>query len=386
MKRQKICVVTGTRAEYGLLYWPMMEIKNSGDFELQVIATGMHLSPEFGLTYKAIEQDGFKIDAKVDMLLSGDTPVCIAKSMGVGTMGMAEALDRLQPDLLMLLGDRFELLAAAQAALVARLPMAHLFGGDTTEGAYDESIRHSLTKMSHLHFVTNEISARRVRQMGEDPNHIFNVGSPGLDHLTRTEILSREELSKSLNFEFQNKNFLVTYHPETWDRRPASDLFAELLTALEEFKDVGLIFTLPNADNEGRGLIQMIHRFVENHSRAKAFASLGQARYLSAIKAVDAVIGNSSSGIYEVPSFQKPTINIGRRQFGRLQASSVINCEPRASEIVKAIKRGLELNLSVVKNPYGDGDSSSRIIKELQKLGSFKNLGQKHFFMLENRQ
>jgi len=303
MEKRKICVVTGSRAEYGLLYWLMKDIQADDQLELQIIATGMHLSPEFGLTYKVIEQDGFTINEKVEMLLSSDTPVGIAKSIGLGVIGFADSFARLNPHLVVLLGDRFETFAAAQAALVSRIPIAHIAGGDITEGAVDEAIRHSISKMSHLHFVTNELSAKRVRQLGENPDYIFNVGSPGLDNIRRLKLLNRRELEEKLNFCFRSKNLLVTFHPVTLDEMPSSKQMQELLNALSHLDgDTGIIFTGSNADAEGRQLNQMIKKFVETHPNAVYYQSLGQLLYLSVVSQVDMVVGNSSSGIYEVPS------------------------------------------------------------------------------------
>ncbi|GBF10546.1 UDP-N-acetylglucosamine 2-epimerase [Tepidibacillus sp. HK-1] len=381
MVKRKICVVTGSRAEYGLLYWLMKEIQQDEEMNLQIIVTGMHLSPEFGLTYKIIEEDGFNVDEKVEMLLSSDTSVGIAKSIGLGIIGFADALERLKPDLMVLLGDRYEILAAAQAAMVAKIPIAHIAGGDTTEGAYDEAIRHSITKMSHLHFVTNEEAAKRVRQLGENPKHIYNVGSPGLDQINRLKLLSRSEVERSLDFKLKDKNLLITFHPVTLDDQPALRQFHELLDALDSLgADVGLIFTKPNADSDGRILIKMIDDFILSHPNAKAYNSLGQLRYLSTISHVDAVVGNSSSGLYEVPSFKKPTVNIGDRQKGRLQASSVINTEPIKEEILKTIHLAFHLDCSNVINPYGDGSSSNRIVKHLKEIRDYKLLLKKHFF------
>ena len=381
MKRRKICIVTGSRAEYGLLYWLMKEIQGDPELQLQVAVTGMHLSPEFGLTYRVIEQDGFTIDAKVEMLLSSDTPVGIAKSMGLGVIGFGEALDRLRPDILVLLGDRYEILAAAQAALVARIPIAHIGGGDTTEGAYDEAIRHSITKMSHLHFVTHEEAARRVRQLGEDSAHIYNFGTPAIDNIRRLTLKTRQELGQLLAFDFKKRNLLVTFHPVTLDNRSSTEQFRELLSALTTLgESVGIIITLPNADNEGRELIQMIENFVSLHPNAKSFPSLGQVNYLSAINHVDAVVGNSSSGLYEVPSFKKSTVNIGDRQKGRLQASSVINCVPEQKAILHAICRALETDCSATLNPYGEGNASKRIAAVLKQLADPQALIRKQFF------
>ncbi|TGB02730.1 UDP-N-acetylglucosamine 2-epimerase [Halobacillus salinus] len=380
MKRN-ICVVTGTRAEYGLLYWLMKQLNDHDQFQLQVIATGMHLSPEFGLTYQGIEEDGFLIDEKIEMLLSSDTPRGIAKSIGLGTIGFGDAFARLQPDLVVVLGDRFELLAAAQAALVARIPIAHLCGGDTTEGAYDESIRHCLTKMSHLHFVTTEASRKRVLQMGENPDHVFKVGYPGLDYIRKMKLLTKRELEGELGFQFRYQNLLITFHPVTLEAAMAEKQCRELLEALASLdEEYGLLFTMPNADNEGRGVIQQIQDFVSKRENAVAYTSLGQKRYLSAMKYVDLVVGNSSSGLSEAPSFKIATINIGERQKGRLQAESVLNCAPIKDQILSSIKEGLKKDCSQVINPYGDGYSTDRIIHHLEAFPSFKGLLKKHFF------
>ncbi len=380
-ERRKICIITGTRAEYGLLYWLMKEIDVDPDLELQLIVTGMHLSPEFGLTYKKIEEDGFVINEKVEMLLSSDSPVGIAKSIGLGVIGFADALDRLRPDILVLLGDRFEMLAAAQASLIARIPVAHIAGGDSTEGAYDEAIRHSITKMSHLHFVTNEEAKKRIKQLGEDPEHIFNVGSPGIDYIRRLNLLDREELKQKLAFEFREKNLLVTFHPVTLDDTLPEMQFQELLHALDRLgEEVGLIFTKPNSDTGSRVLISLIDDYVASHRNAKSYTSLGQLLYLSTISQVDAVVGNSSSGLYEVPSFKKPTVNIGDRQKGRLQAASVINCGPTREEILKAIFKAFTLDCSRVINPYGDGHSSLKIAAKLKEVPDPRALIKKRFF------
>lgn len=380
MKR-KICVVTGSRAEYGLLFWLMKGIQEDPQFELQLAVTGMHLSDEFGLTYKIIEEDGFFINEKVEMLLSSDTSVGIAKSIGLATIGFADVLDRQKPDLLIVLGDRFEILAAVQAALVARIPVVHIAGGDTTEGAFDEAIRHSITKMSHLHFVTNEIAARRVKQLGENPDHIFNVGSPGIDQIKRLKLLHWEQLEQQIDFSFKEKNLLVTFHPATLDLQPVDRQFQELLDALDNLGDgVGIIFTKPNADNEGRIIIRMIDSYVASHPNTKSYTSMGQLFYLSTVAHVDAVIGNSSSGLYEVPSFKIPTVNIGDRQRGRLQATSVINCRPSARAIEQAIRVAFEKDCSDTVNPYGDGDSSRKIVSILNSIPDWRQLLKKHFF------
>jgi len=381
MVKRKICVVTGSRAEYGLLFWLMKEIQNDTELDLQIIVTGMHLSPEFGLTYKVIEEDGFIINEKVEMLLSSDTPVGIGKSIGLATIGFAEVLDKLKPDILVILGDRFEILAAAQAALVAKIPIAHIGGGDVTEGAFDEAIRHSITKMSHLHFVTNEASVRRVRQLGENPQHIYNVGSLGIDNIKKLKLLSRKDLEKKLCFKFKRINLLVTFHPATLDMQEVSTQLSELFSALENFgSDVGIVFTKPNADTGGRVIIKMIDDFVLTHSNARAYLSMGQLMYLSAIKEFDVVVGNSSSGLYEVPSFKKPTVNIGDRQKGRMQASSVINCPTKADAIINSLHEALTLDCSATINPYGDGHSSERIKSIIKLFDDYRILIKKKFF------
>lgn len=380
MAKRRICVVTGSRAEYGLLSGVMRGLQQEEDLELQVLVTGMHLSPEFGMTWQIIEKDGFPIDAKVEMLLSSDSPVGIAKSVGLGTMGCAEAFERLRPDLLVVLGDRFEILAAAQAALVARIPIAHIAGGDTTEGAFDEAIRHSVTKMSHLHLVTNEDAARRVRQLGEDPAHVHVVGSPGIDNIRSMTRLSKSELASDLGFTFREKNLLVTFHPVTLESFSAMQQFQELLDALESMgEEVGVIFTKPNADTDGRVIIRMTDDYVASHPNARAYTSLGQLRYLSLMAQVDVVVGNSSSGLYEAPSLGKPTVNIGDRQKGRLQATSVLNCRAAADEIVAAIREAFTRDCSGTVNPYGDGYSSERIVKLIKEMNDPQALLKKHF-------
>jgi GDP/UDP-N,N'-diacetylbacillosamine 2-epimerase (hydrolysing) len=379
---RKICVITGTRAEYGLLRWVMQGIKEDPELTLQVIATGMHLSPEFGLTYRDIELDGFQIDRKVEMLTSSDTPMGIAKSMGLGLIGFADALNELQPDLIVVLGDRVEIFAAVAAALVARIPVAHLHGGEATEGLIDEAIRHSITKMSHLHFVAAEEYRQRVIQLGEQPERVFLVGGLGIDNIKRLKLLDRAELENSLDFKLGQKNLLITFHPVTLEMSTAAGQMAELLAALAELKDTQLIFTLPNADTDGRALIKMVEQFVAQHPNARAYTSLGQLRYLSCIGQVDGVVGNSSSGLAEVPSFRKGTINIGDRQRGRLQAASVINCDPTRPSIAAALKRlysaDFQVSLSRVRNPYGEGGASENIVATVKSV-AFDDVIKKRF-------
>lgn len=371
MKR-KICVVTGGRVDYGILYWLLKEMQEDVELKLQIIAAGMHLSPEFGLTYKLIEQDGFLINEKVEMLLSGDTPTAMAKSLGLGTIGFAGALERLAPDLLVLQGDRYEILAAAQAALILKIPCAHIHGGEASYGAVDEAIRHAITKMSHLHFVANEVYRKRVIQLGEDPARVFNFGAPGLDNICRLKLLDKEVLEEQLNFQLGPANFLVTYHPETLNGQDMSKSIVTLLEALDAFPDVKVIFTKPNADAGGRKIAAIIDRYIAKEScRAAVFTSLGQLKYLSLIKYVDVVIGNSSSGIVEVPAMKKPTVNIGDRQKGRLKATSIIDCEPNTDAIKRAIQKALSDDFRrfarKTESLYGDGDASLRIKNRIKR-------------------
>jgi GDP/UDP-N,N'-diacetylbacillosamine 2-epimerase (hydrolysing) len=367
---RKICVISGTRADYGLLRWVMQGIKDDTDLALQVIATGMHLSPEFGLTYKAIEDDGFHIDRKIEMLVSSDTSVGIAKSMGLGLIGFADALNELRPDLIVVLGDRFEIFSAVSAALVARIPVVHLHGGELTEGAFDEALRHSITKMSQLHCVATEEYWRRVIQLGEQPERVFLVGGLGIDNIKKMRLLGRTELEASLDFKLGPKNLLVTFHPATLEPGTATRQMDELFAVLGALTDTNLIFTMPNADAEGRLLIKMVEQFVAQHANARAYSSLGQLRYLSCMAHVDGLVGNSSSGLLEAPSFKKGTINIGDRQRGRTQAESVINCEPDRRSIAIALEtlysRNFQAVLKQVRNPYGDGGASEKVLRVLK--------------------
>ena len=363
-------MVTGSRAEYGLLRWVIQGIRDDSELTLQIIATGMHLSPEFGLTYREIEQDGFQIDHKVEMLTSSDTAVGIAKSMGLGLIGFADALSQLAPDIIVVLGDRFEIFSAVTAALVARIPVAHLHGGEATEGSIDEALRHSITKMSHLHFVAAEAYRQRVIQLGEQPDRVFMVGGLGVDTINRMQLLDRKALEQSLDFALGDKSLLVTFHPVTLEEGTAADQMTELLAALAELHNTQLVFTMPNADTDGRVLIRMIEEFVALHPRARACTSLGSLRYFSCMKHVDGVVGNSSSGLLEAPCFQKGTINIGDRQRGRLQAASVINCKPTRQSITTALAQlysaDFQLGLGKVQNPYGVGGASDLIVATLK--------------------
>lgn len=369
MKR-KICVVTGSRAEYGLLRWVMEGIRAAPDLQLQLVATGMHLSPEFGLTYRDIERDGFCIDRKVEMLLSSDTAVGVAKSMGVALIGFGEAVQQLQPDLVLVLGDRFEILSAAAAALVARIPIAHVHGGETSEGAFDEAIRHSITKMAQLHFVAAEEYRKRVVQLGERPERVFLVGGLGVDGIRKLPLLDRPSLESALGIRLGERNLLITFHPATLEGTDCAGQMAELLAALDQWPDVHLIFTLSNADTHGRALSVMAEQYAAARANAHAYVSLGQIRYLSCLRHVDAVVGNSSSGLTEAPSFRVGTINIGDRQRGRLKAASVIDCAPDRSSIGVALGKlyspAFRAGLAGVRNPYGEGGASERIVAVLR--------------------
>lgn len=386
MNKRKVCVVTGTRAEYGLLYWLMKEIQADDALELQIITTGMHLSPEFGLTYKEIEKD-FKIDKKIEMLLSSDTSIGISKSMGLAQISFAESYDELQPDMVVVLGDRYEIFSAVSAAMIARIPIAHLHGGETTEGAFDEAIRHSITKMSHLHFTATEAYKNRVIQLGEQPDSVFNVGGLGIDNIIKLTLLSKEEFEESINFKLNKNNILITFHPTSLEKATAQRQFNELLLALDEQENTALIFTKANSDTDGRVINQMIDEYVsKNKDKAVGFTSLGQLRYLSALQYMDMVVGNSSSGLAEVPTFKKATINIGDRQKGRIKARSVIDCLPIKKEILNAFNLALSKEfkcvLQAVENPYGDGGASSKIKSIIQNI-NLTGMVKKSFYDLQ---
>jgi len=370
MKKRNICVVTGTRAEYGLLYWLMKGIEKAHDLELMIIATGMHLSTEFGLTYREIEKDGFTINKKVEMILSSDTASAISKSTGLGLIGISDAYAELQPDIVIVLGDRYELLAASTAALFARIPICHIHGGETTEGAFDEAIRHSITKMAWWHFVAAEDYKKRVIQLGENPNRVFFVGGMGVDGINKTTLLNKFELENSIGFNFGKKSLLVTYHPVTLEDNSTEVQIQELLNSLDKLVDTNIIFTRPNSDTNGRIINEYIDNFVNNNpQRSIAYTSMGQKNYLSALNIVDAVVGNSSSGLLEAPTFKIGTINIGDRQQGRLKADSVIDCDAKRESISLAISKVyssyFQNKLKSVTNPYGEGFASEKIIKIL---------------------
>ena len=368
---RKICVVTSTRAEYGLLYWLLKEIEADSELKLQLIVTGMHLSPEFGLTYKEIEKE-FKIDKKIEILSSSHTSLDICAEMARVYEKFAPALAELKPDILVLLGDRYEIFGVAGVASIMQIPIAHIHGGETTQGAFDEAFRHSITKMSHIHFAATNEYANRIIQLGEEPSRVFNVGGPGIENIKKLNLLNKDEFEKSIKFKLAKKNLLITFHPATLENSSAREQFNELLNALDELEETNFIFTKANSDTDGDVINKMIDEYVrQNPQKAAAFVSLGQLRYLSAIKFVDIVLGNSSSGLLEVPSFKKATINIGDRQKGRARASSVIDVRPIKEEILAAIKRAyskeFEQTLKDTINPYDGGNPSKKMVKILKE-------------------
>lgn len=382
---RKICFVTGTRAEFGILYSLMKKIQTYKKIKFQLIVTGAHLSREFGLTYKEIEKDFF-IDKRIEMLLSSDSEVGISKSMGLAQISLAEAYKELNPDIVVLVGDRYEILCAASAAMIAGIPIAHIHGGELTQGAFDDAIRHSITKMSHLHFVATETYRKRVIQLGEKPETVFNFGAPALDNLFELKLLSKTELEKSINFKLGKKNILVTFHPVTLEKLTAQKQFQELLKAIDNLKDTKIIFTKANADVDGRIINQMIDTYVSmNPVKSIAFESMGQFRYFSILKFMDVVVGNSSSGLVEVPSFKIGTINIGDRQKGRIKAASVIDCKPIKSSIIEAIDQvnsfQFKKSLDKTENPYAKSGASKKIADILVSY-PLQNILKKEFYDL----
>lgn len=383
MNKRKITVITGTRAEFGLLHWVIKEIQDDHDFVLQLVVTGMHLSPEFGLTVNDIEEQGIPIAKKVETLLSSDTSIGISKSMGLGMISFSEVFDELDPDLCLVLGDRFEIFSAVSAAMIARIPVAHCHGGEATEGLIDEPIRHSVTKMSHLHFTSTDTYKKRVIQLGEQPERVFNVGALGIENIYRLDLLDKSSFEESIDFTFGEQNFLVTYHPVTLEEKTAEKQIDELLKAIDAFPDAKVIFTMPNADTDGRIIIKRIEKYVDNNvDRSVAFTSLGQLRYLSALKHVDVVIGNSSSGLIEVPSFNTPTVNIGDRQKGRVAGPTVIQAATNANDIQEGIRKALDKtfikSIQKEKNPYDSGFSSEKILPVLKNF-ELDNILKKEF-------
>ncbi|MGY3795204.1 UDP-N-acetylglucosamine 2-epimerase [uncultured Aquimarina sp.] len=385
--KKKVCVITGTRAEFGLMYWLLKFLEEDTEVQLQLIATGMHLSPEFGLTYQQIEKSGFMIDKKIEILLSSDTPVGVSKSMGLAQISFSEAYQELNPDVIIVLGDRFEIFSAVSAAMIAKVPVAHLHGGEATEGLIDEPIRHSITKMSQIHFTATEEYRKRVIQLGERPEKVFNVGTPGLDNIYYLDLLTREEFEKSIDFKLNTNNILITFHPVTLENNTAETQFLDLLAALDQLESTNFIFTKPNADTDGRIIIKLIDDYVaKNPEKACSFISLGQLRYLSALKYMDAVLGNSSSGLTEAPSFGIPTINVGDRQNGRIKAESVIDCKPDVKSIKEALKKSLSKEFKDIAaktvNPYGEGGASKKIVEKLKEV-DLQNILKKSFYDID---
>lgn len=371
MKSKKICVVTGTRAEYGLLKPIIDKVHHSEELELQLVVTGMHLSTEFGLTYREIEEDGYPIMGKIEMLLSSDTAAGVTKSMGVELLGFADYFENNRPNIVIILGDRYEMLMAACAAMIAGIPIAHIHGGELTEGVIDEAVRHSITKMSHLHFTSTREYRNRVIQMGEQPRNVYYVGALGVENSKSLSLMAKAELEKSLNFKLEPPTVMVTYHPVTLDKLAASaakEQFENLLKVIEHHKELKVIFTKANSDPYGRIINQMIDAFAAEHSdRCVAFTSLGQLRYLSALQFCDVVLGNSSSGIIEAPSFGIPTVNIGDRQKRRISAASVLHCGNKTEEIEQALLKALSSDFKAFaknqKNPYEGENTSDEILK-----------------------
>ena len=383
MSKRKICIVTGSRADYGLLYWLMKEVETDKNLKLQLIVTGMHLGSKFGLTYKEIEKD-FKIDKKINISLSSDTSEGISRSMGIAQKSFSKAYNELKPDIVVVLGDRYEIFSAVSSAMISRIPIAHIHGGEATEGLIDEAIRHCITKMSHLHFTATEEYSKRVMQLGEVPSRVFNVGGAGIENIKRLKFLTKEELEKAINFKLNIKNILVTFHPITLESKTSKKHFQEILNSLDELKDTNIIFTKANSDADGKIINQMIDQYTKKNSyKSIGVASLGQLNYLSALQYVDFVAGNSSSGIAEAPSFKIGTINIGDRQNGRIKAESIVDCLSNKKSIKRAIKiiysAKFKKLLKGVKNPYGDGYASKKIIKVLKTV-KLENILKKKFF------
>lgn len=365
---KRICVLTATRAEYGLLKRVICKLRQEDYFDVRVVVTGAHLSPEFGLTYKEIEEDGIAIDEKIEILLSSDSPAAVTKSMGLAMIGFADYLERLKPDLLLVLGDRYETLAVCCAAMNQRIPIAHLYGGETTEGAVDEAMRHAITKMSYLHFTSTESYRKRVIQMGEEPNRVFNVGSLGVENVLKEKLLTKLELEESLNWKLNMPYAVVTFHPVTLEEQTAEKQIIALLTAINRNPQYHYLFTKGNADCDGRIINQRIDEFVSQHNNCRVFVSLGMKRYLSAVKYASFVIGNSSSGIIEVPSFKIPTINIGDRQKSRIQADSIKNCAATSLEIDQCIKSIKTVKIRYLANPYEKKNVATFIVKTIKNI------------------
>ncbi len=376
----EICAVTSTRADYGLLYPVLRELVQHNRYELQLVVTGTHLSEQFGHTVDEIEADGFEITERIEILEPGDTPAAISATIGRAARQFGILFERRRPDLVLVLGDRYEMLPVAMTAHIARIPVAHLCGGDVTEGAIDDAIRHSITKLSQLHFVTNEESGRRVRQLGENPDHVYVVGETGIDNVKLMKFLSREQLISELGYEWRRHNLLVTFHPVTLGDTPSIEQLECLLLALDELgSDYGIVLTFPNADPEGRAMLERLLKFAADRDNVHAYASLGRNRYLSVMHHVDAIVGNSSSGLIEAPAMRTATVNIGNRQQGRPLADSVVQCDVDRGEIVKAVKQAVAMDCSRTINPYGDGHATEKIIAALDGIEDFSAFTTKRF-------
>ena len=384
-KKRKICIVTGSRAEYGLLKSVIELVDKSIDLELQLVVTGMHLSSEFGFTINEILNDNFHINKKLETLISSDTPVGVSKSIGLGVIGFAETLEELKPNLIVILGDRYEILSIAICALIAKIPIAHISGGEITEGAIDESIRHSITKMSSIHFVAAEEYKRRVIQLGEDKNKVFNVGGLGADIVKQSDLFTKEYLEDFLNFKFKSKNILITFHPETLDLNHTECQIDNLLFSLGNFDNIGFIFTMPNADNRSKTIDSKIQRFCFENKNSTYIKSLGQKKYYSCLNIVDGVVGNSSSGICEAPSFKIGTVNIGDRQKGRVRCESIIDVDNEQKEITNAIKtiisEKFKSKIKGVINPYQINNTSENIVRIIKEI-NLEGITKKKFFDL----
>lgn len=382
---KKICIVTGTRAEYGLLRPIIKKINDDSELELQIVVSGMHLSPEFGLTYREIEQDGFKITERNEMLLSSDTPNGITKSIGLGMIGFADIFTRIQPDIVVILGDRYEAFAAATSAMIHGIFIAHIHGGELTLGAIDDSIRHSITKMSTLHFTSTEEYRKRVIQLGENPERVFYVGALGVENILSQKLLNKKELSQNIGFSLEQPYVIVTFHPVTLENNTSQIQFTNLLNALEQMREYRVVFTKANADTDGRIINQAIDTYVEqNRDRTIAYTSMGMKRYLSALQYCEMVIGNSSSGIIEAPSFEVPTVNIGDRQAGRIKSESVLDCGNSVKEILSAMEEAKLLrksgSMKRMKNPYEKEGTSENIYIEIKKFVFQDDISIKKFY------
>ncbi len=385
MKKKRVCIFTGGRAEYGILRPLLTEIKKNKCLELKLVVSGMHMSREFGLTYKIIEKDGFKCDEKIEMILSSDTPVAVSKSVGLGLISFSEAFNRIKPDILILLGDRFETFSAATAAMISRIPIAHIQGGEMTYGAIDDHFRHAITKMSQLHFVTTNDYKKRVIQLGEHPRNIFNVGALNVDSMKKVKVLKKSEVEKRIKISLQKKTILVTFHPITLEKETAENYFKNVIEALDDFRECNIIFTKTNADTEGRIINSLIDEYIIYNKNAVSFISMGQELYISSLRYVDLVLGNSSSGIIETPTFKVPTVNIGDREKGRIMAKNIINCNYTKTDIKRAISKGLSLDfkkkIKYMKSPYDNGETAKKICKIMQNY-KIPNNTKKEFYNL----